>query len=203
MDAQASSVKQSVADTAQQAKRKVQEEFDRMQPRSQEDQAWTQGKIASNTPAVEQQPSFHGSGRKIITETEPESQGRIPSNTSASRPIVGSSSQGEGEAPSGESADRQGRLVERQGWKETKAQAEQKAGKVEEKASSAVDQIKDAVKSVSGVSRMLLTRNRILQLCLLVHVIVSSHHHTCLRLSCVFIPVSEICLSKIHPRHRS
>ncbi len=157
MDVQASSMKQSVADTAQQAKRKVQEEFHRMQPRSQEDQAWTQGKIASNTPAVQQQPSFHGSGRKIITETQPESQGRIPSNTSASRPGVGRSSQGEGEAPSGEFADRQGRKVEGQGWKETKAQAEQKAGKVEEKASSAVDQIKDAVKSASGVSHMLLT----------------------------------------------
>jgi len=162
MDVQASSMKQSVADTAQQAKRKVQEEFDSMQPRSQENQAWTQGKIASNTPAVQQQPSFHGSGRKIITETEPESQGRIPFNTSASRPGVGSSSQGEGEAPSQEFADRQGRQVEGQGWKETKAQAEQKAGKVEEKASSAVDQVKDAVKSVSGVSHKFLTCNRIL-----------------------------------------
>ena len=159
MDVQASSMKQSAADTAQQAKRKVQEEFERMQPRSQEDQAWTQGRIASDTPAVQQQPSFQGSGRKIVTETQPESQGRIPSNTSATRPGVGPSSQDEGESRSGEFADRQGRQVEGQGWKETKAQAEQKAGKVEEKASSAVDQVKDAVKSASGVSRILLTCN--------------------------------------------
>ncbi len=192
MDVQASSMTQSVADTAQQAKRKVQEEFDMMQPRSQEDQAWIQGKIASNT---QQQPSFQGSGRKIITETQPESQGRIPSNTSASRPGVGSSSQGEGEAPSGEFANRQGRKAEGQVWKETKAQAEQKAGKVEEKASSAVDQVKDAVKSVSGVSHMLLTCNRMLCACLSAYVITSCHHHMCVRLSlCVFIPCFTTCV---------
>lgn len=192
---QASSVKQSVAETAQQAKRKVQDEFDRMQPRSQEEQAWTQGKIASNTPAVQQQPSFHGSGRKIITETQPESQGRIPSNTSATRPGVGSSSQGEGESHSGEFADRQSRKVEGQGWEETKAQAEQKAGKVEDKASSAVDQVKDAVKSASGASHVLLTFNRILCSCLSAYVIISCHHHMCVRLSShVFISCLKVCI---------
>ena len=210
-------MKQSVADTAQQAKRKVQEEFDRMQPRSQDDQAWTQGKIASNTPAVQQQPSFHGSGRKIVTETQPESQGRIPSNTSAARPGVGSSSQGEGESHSGEFADRQGRKAEGQGWKEPKAQAEQKAGKVEEKASSAVDQVKDAVKSVPGVSHMLLTCNRITCLCLtayiitslstcgcafvisLLNLVFSSGHELCSRASQHCSDLSAICLRSFWP----
>lgn len=144
-------MKQSVADTAQQVKHKVQDEFDKMQPRSEEDEAWTQGKIASNTPAVEQQPSFHGANRKIITETQPQaaSQGRIPSNTSASQP-GGSSSQGRAEPLSGGVAERQGRQVEGQGWEQTKAQADQKAGEVKDKASSVADQVKDAVKSASG-----------------------------------------------------
>ena len=65
---QASSIRQSIADKAHQVKESVQGEFDKMQPRSSEDRAWTQGRIASNTPEVEQRPSFDGSRRRIVTE---------------------------------------------------------------------------------------------------------------------------------------
>ena len=61
-------MRQSIADKAHQVKESVQSEFDKMQPRTSEDQARTQGRIISNTPEVEQWPSFDGSRRRIVTE---------------------------------------------------------------------------------------------------------------------------------------
>lgn len=65
---QASGMRQLIADKAHQVKESVQGEFDKLQPRNSEDQAWTQGRIVSNTPEVEQRASFDGSRRRIVTE---------------------------------------------------------------------------------------------------------------------------------------
>ena len=72
-----------MADKAHQVKESVQGEFDKMQPRTSEDQAWTQGRIVSNTPEVEQRPSFDGSRRRIVTESVD------PSEVTVSTPVCG------------------------------------------------------------------------------------------------------------------
>ena len=167
-------MKHLVSDKVHQVQHKVQDEFDKMQPRNQEDQAWTQGKIASNTPAVEQQPSFHGSGRKIITESQQDSQptGRIPSNTAQQGPRPSRADAQSGPAPQG-----QGRSVQGQGWKETKSQAEDKVAKGEDKASRGLEQVKDSVKSASGSTLFLLLLFSLSDLCVEPDVVL--HKYTC------------------------
>ena len=83
---QAYNVKQSVVDKVHQTKEAIQGEFDKMQPRDAEDQAWTQGRIVSNTPEVEQRPAFQGSGRRILTDPVdvPESRVSVAVCTSSS-----------------------------------------------------------------------------------------------------------------------
>ena len=81
---QADNVKHSVTESVHKVQHRVQDEFDKMKSRNAEDQAWTQGRIASST---QQQPSFQGSNRKIVTDPaqDPASSGRIASNTYATQ----------------------------------------------------------------------------------------------------------------------
>lgn len=134
---QADSAKQSVVDKVHQVQHKVQDEFDKMVPRNQEDRAWTEGRIASDTPTAQQQPSFHGSGRKIVTDGQQDagSSGRIPSYTAAAQ-----------QGPS----QGQGRRVEGQGWEETRPRVEERVAQVKDKAAGVSAQVQDSVKSASG-----------------------------------------------------
>ena len=98
---------------------------------------------AVDRPIPAPQGQFHGSNRKLITESPSqgsESSGRIPSNTSAASQLPQSADQG------------QGRTSEGQNWEATKARAESKVAQVEDSASRGVDKLKESVKSASGMS---------------------------------------------------
>lgn len=70
-------MRQSIADSAHRVKESVKGEFDKLQPHSSEEQAWTEGRVASNTPEVEQRPSYQGSSRRIVTEPLDQPESRV------------------------------------------------------------------------------------------------------------------------------
>lgn len=149
MQHKAHSVKQSIADKAHRVKESVHGEFDKMQPRNSEEQAWTQGRVVANTPEVQQRPSYQGSSRRIVTEPldQPEFQGKIPSNTSAT--YRSSEATGQGRNVTGQDEAGQGKSSG-QLWEQGKADAAQKASDLKETASEALHQAKDSVKTASG-----------------------------------------------------